>query len=473
MNSTATWWRFTRTEKIWIAVALAAFLAFGFLLEKRTALRHEPMTDIGVFCIASGAIWSGLNPYNIPDWHGWHYQYPPALAILFFPFIEPVPPELPVLAPGEKRTAANTPYGFHVSGGSYYGLHQDNLHFFITVAVWYLLSTLGILLSAHLLGCALEQKDWREPPPEQCPERRRWWLRRLVPILVCATSLGTDLSRGQADILMLVAIAAGIYLVGRRKNFQAGLWLAFPAAIKLVPPVLIVYPFLRRQWRMAFGVIAGLFIFLLVLPAATLGVQRTKELYQCWIEVLVKPALGKGTDTSRLTELTGMGNTDNQSILTALHSWAYFKNPAERPVTASPVERGTASAIGIGLSLVAFYFIGFRRSDSPHELEVIVGVLIALGLLVSPIIHNFYFLLMLPLVSALFDFGLSQRDKKVPALVFLLPIVFFFAVDILTRMPVIGDELRKWGVATASLLWLTAAGVIFLVRQKKARAASN
>jgi hypothetical protein len=467
-------WRFTRTEKIWLAVALIVLLALGYMLERRTALRHEPMTDLGVFCVASGAIWSGLNPYNIPDWHGWHYQYPPALAILFFPFAEPVPLELPPLAPGEKRTAANTPWGFNVSGGSYYGLHRDNLHFFFTVAVWYLLSILGILISAHLLGCALEQKAWREPPPVENPGRRRWWLRRLVPILVCATSLGTDLSRGQADILMLTAISTGLYLVSCRKSFQAGFCFALPAAIKLFPPLLLAYPFIRRQWRMAAGVIAGLLILLLVLPAVTLGIQRTRDLYQCWYEVLAKPALGQGTDTSRLSELTGMGSTDNQSILNVLHNWHNFNvKTGQRPVVATTVERGTASAIGIVVALVAFFYIGFHRCDSPQELLVVAGLLLALGLLLNPIIHNFYFLLMLPLVSALFDFGLSQGERKLPARVFLAPVFFFLVADVLSRLPVIGHQLRGWGVPTAGLLWLTAAGVIFLARQKQAHVASN
>jgi hypothetical protein len=469
-----TRWHFRRTEKIWISVALVAFLAFGYLLERRTALRHAPMTDLGVFCIASGAVWSGLNPYNIPDWHGWHYQYPPALAILFFPFAEPVPMDLPALAAGEKRSAANTPWGYPVSGGSYYGLHADNLHFFFTVAVWYLLSVLGILISTHLLACVLEQKNWREPPPVESPERRRWWLRRLVPLLICSTSLGTDLSRGQADILMLTAIATGIYLVSRHQGFRAGLCFALPAAVKLFPPLLLAYPFLRRQWRMAFGVIAGLLILLFALPAATLGIQRTKELYQCWYEVLAKPALGQGTDTSRLNELTGLGSTDNQSILTAVHNWKYFGvNSAQRPLEATATERDLASGIGIVLALGAMFVIGFRRVDSAHGLPVVAGLLIALGLLINPIIHNFYFLLLLPLVSALVDFGLSQREKKLPSSVFLAPVFLFFIADGLTRIPGIGHHLREWGVATASLLWLTVAGVIFLARQKRLQPAAG
>ena len=56
---------FTRTEKIWLNLALVAILAFGFLLERRTALRHSPMTDLGVFCIASGSIWNGASPKKL------------------------------------------------------------------------------------------------------------------------------------------------------------------------------------------------------------------------------------------------------------------------------------------------------------------------------------------------------------------------------------------------------------------------
>ena len=82
-------WKFSRPEKSWLAIAAVVLLAFGGLMERRTALRHAPMTDLGVFCIASGAVWSGQNPYSIPDWHGWHYQYPPALAIAFLPLAEP------------------------------------------------------------------------------------------------------------------------------------------------------------------------------------------------------------------------------------------------------------------------------------------------------------------------------------------------------------------------------------------------
>src|ERR1035438_7971938 len=89
-------WNFNRRERVWLAVGICLLIGFGVNLERRTALRRIPMTDLGVFAVASEAVWSGQNLYTITDWHGWHYQYPPTLAILFLPLAEPVPKGLPV-----------------------------------------------------------------------------------------------------------------------------------------------------------------------------------------------------------------------------------------------------------------------------------------------------------------------------------------------------------------------------------------
>jgi hypothetical protein len=460
-------WKFNRAEKIWLTAAAIVFLAFGGLLERRTALRHQPMTDLGVFCIASGAVWSGQNLYAIPDWHGWHYQYPPALAIAFMPFAEPVPLPASALPPEKLRTFANTPYGYAVEGKNYYGLHADNAHFFFSVAAWYLLSVLGILFSAHAIGCALEGKPWRSPPPNETAERRSWWWRRLLPLAVLAGSLGTDLSRGQADIVMLTAICFGIFLAVSNKKFRAGLCFALPATIKLFPPFLLAYPFLRRQWRMGLGVIAGLFILLIALPVATLGPQRTKELYQCWFEVLAKPALGQGKDTSRQHELTGMGSTDNQSLLAAIHNWTYRSTPpGERPLEAAAWERHVVYAAGAVMIVGALFVIGWRRNDTPHQLCLVAGLLVGLALLINPVVHNFYYLLLLPLVAALIDLAHQPELKQSARWKIILPVGFFMAADLLARAPGIGPLLRDWAVTTASLIWLLWSSAIILHQQK-------
>jgi hypothetical protein len=472
-SETRSAWSFRRHERTIIIITACVLLAYGYLLERRTALRHAPMTDLGVFCVASGAIWNGGNPYDIADWHGWHYQYPPALAILFRPFAERVPPPQPVLLPGELKTTDNTPWGYPIDGGNYYGLHKENTHFFFSVAVWYLLSVLGILLTAHALACALEGNKLTTPPPED-DDRGRWWRRSLLPLAVCAGSLLTDLSRGQVDILMLTSVSLGLYLVTVRRNVSAGACFAFPATVKMFPPLLLLYPLMRRQWRVAAGIAAGLIILLGILPLVTLGPARTGELYHSWIEVLAKPALGQGTDTSRLRELTGMGSTDNQSLLSTIHNWTYRSQPREeRPIQAAPWERYTVYAIGGVMLIATLCLIGFRRADSPHDLLIIAGMLVGVALITSPIVHNFYYLLMLPLVAAFIDLGIGEFPSRSIRWKYLAPILLFMAGDLLARVPHIGWWLRDRGIITVSLLCLLLAGALFLASSIKSRRTSR
>src|SRR5712672_180785 len=219
-------WQFSRRERTWLWISLFLVLAFGANLEKRTALRRVPMTDLSVPVCAAGAVLKGENLYWMREWHGYHYNYPPTLAILLTPLAHPVPSPPRELLLGEQRTDSNTPWGYDIaSGRHFYGLHQDNARFFVITAVWYFLNIALIALSAHALACALEGCCLRDPPPLERRLRRRWWALRGLPLLVCAGSLGTDLSRGQMDVLMLAAMAFGLYVAAARRDFQAGLWL--------------------------------------------------------------------------------------------------------------------------------------------------------------------------------------------------------------------------------------------------------
>jgi len=457
-------WHFSYGERVWLVAGLCALLAFGINVEQRTALRRTPMTDLGVFSCAAGAVLSGENLYSVTDWHGWHYQYPPTLAILFIPMALPVPLAPALLDVGVPRTELNTPWGYEIaSHRRFFGLHAENAPFFCIVAAWYAISVILIFLSAHTLACALEKRRLRDPPPDEPNERRRWWRLRLWPLLVCAGSLGTDLSRGQVDVVMLAAMSFAIYLAATGREWRAGFWLSLPATVKLFPVLLIIYPLWRRKWRMIAGAAAGLVLALAVLPAMTMGTGRTVELYRNWIQVLAGPALGQGTDISRVRELTGMAGTDNQSLLAFLHNWRYHDLPRQqRPQEAPAVERHAAYAIGALLLLGITLAIGSRRRDTPRELLVAAGLLIGVALVVNPVSHNFYFLLLLPLVTGLLHRGLERPARRVATLLPLLVLVVFMLTDVMARMPVIGPWLRDIGLPLLSVVGMMAAGTVLL-----------
>jgi hypothetical protein len=423
-----------------------------------------PMTDLGVFACAAGAVWSGDNLYTIRDWHGWHYHYPPTTAILFTPLAHPLPAPLPTLAPGEQRTRTNTPWGHDGAKGesNRYGLHRDNARFFVIVAVWYVVSVGLFLFSAHALACVIEGRPFGAPPPDERRERGRWWALRLWPLLVCAGSVGTELSRGQVDVLMLAALAAGLYLAAARREMWAGAVLSFPVSVKLFPPFVLLYPVWRRRWRMAAGMALGLVAALILLPVAAMGPKRVIDLYRVWFEVLAKPALGQGTDQQRAHELTGMGSTDNQSLLAFIHNWRYHSLPrGKRPIEAAAGDRNAVYAAG-ALMLAGLAFAGgFRRQESARQLMLGTGLLVALSLVVNPVAHNFYFLLMLPIVVVLLDYGLGSgtgpRDSK-----WLTPLVLFMVVDLAARLPGIGPRLRDAGLPFLTLLYVMAAAAVLL-----------
>jgi hypothetical protein len=301
------------------------------------------------------------------------------------------------------------------------------------------------------------------PPPSEASQRRRWWALRTLPLLICAGSLGTDLSRGQMDVIMLAAMAFGLWLAATRKDFRAGVCLSFPACVKLFPALLFLYPAWRLRWRMMAGVTAGLAAALAILPLAAFGPSRTIEYYRTWMHVIAKPGLGQGNDTSRASELTAMAGTDNQSMLAFLHNWRFHEQRRDqRPPDALAIDRklvyGTGAAMMLGILVVA----GWRRRDTARELFIINGLLMGVALVVSPVAHNYYYLFLLPLVAALLDYGGGDGAGKGVNLKLTTVLVVFAVTDLLARLPGIGPWLRDAGVPFLSMAAVLVAGAVVL-----------
>jgi len=88
--------------------------------------------------------------------------------------------------------------------------------------------------------------------------------------------------------------------------------------------------------------------------------------------------------------------------------------------------------------------------------------LIGWSFILSPVVRNAYFLLLLPLLTALVHHRLPNRichfrDLRVPPAV-----VFFMVTDMLVRVPGIGGWLRDLGLPLLSVIWLMGAGAAVL-----------
>jgi len=375
-----------RGERLALVAFCVLIALFGVIVEHRSAFQHTRKGDLNVFLRAGWAVRSGADLYAVTDDNGFHYHYPPLLAILAAPLADP--------PAGADRTGT-LPYS-------------------ASVAVCYLLNLFFLAFAVHHLARALEQtaSGVASTPRARLnwpAGSRGWWALRLVPILACVIPLGHTLSRGQVNLLLLALFAAFVSDLLNRRQFRAGLWLSAAICVKIIPAYLLLLPVWRRDGRCLAGCAVGLVLGLGLIPVLFLGPSRTVDCYREMTRTVLLPGLGNGVDTSRDAELTNQTATEGQSILTVLHNTLNY-DLATRPHKASPTVRLLSYMIGGLLTLTALGAFGWRRREDGIDIVLFFGLLVLNMLLISPVCHLHYYSLLLPLVTALLVNRWQKRE---------------------------------------------------------------
>jgi hypothetical protein len=416
--------RLRRWERYFLAAFFAGWVVFGVLVEIKSAFLSRRYGDLGVYLRAAWAIGAGVSPYDITDSNGWHYHYPPLFAIVLEPLADPPP---------EVALAGLVPYA-------------------VSVAVCYLLSLLCLAVAVHALASALESTA---PPPAGS---RRWWLLRIVPILVCLPPIGHTLMRGQSNLLLLMCVCLAAAAALRSRRLRSGLWLAGGACLKIYPAYLFLFPLCRRDLRGLLGCTLGLAIGLAVVPALRLGPARTLELYRQQFDVLIRPALGMGEDQSRAKELIEATATDSQSFVSMIHNSLHLDRTT-RPNVAAPAVRRVHWLLGALFTVLTLAAVG-RRPLRGSQVPLFVGALGLGMILTSPVCHTHYFVLLVPLVMGLLASSWERApgtERLSPALLALFGLLM--AGEVLPLLPTRwGEVLKDTGFAscTALVLWVAA-----------------
>src|SRR5579864_7177982 len=81
--------RLSRWERYGLALFLVVIIAFGVLVELRSAFLSRRMGDLGVFLRTAWAVRAGEDLYKVSDDNRFHYHYPPLFAILMTPLADP------------------------------------------------------------------------------------------------------------------------------------------------------------------------------------------------------------------------------------------------------------------------------------------------------------------------------------------------------------------------------------------------
>jgi hypothetical protein len=430
--------RLSRWERRGLVAFLVLLLGFGVLVEVRSAFLSRRMGDLGVYLRAAWAVRTGNDIYTVTD-NQWHYSYPPLLAILLVPL-------------------ADAPPGADAGG---------LMPFAVSAGLCYALSLVFLFLGAHWLAAALEATSTDPAVRAQPRFCRRWWILRLWPVLACLPPIGHTLMRGQVNLLVLAMLCAAVAAVIRGRRFRAGLWLAGPMCIKIFPAFLLLYPLWRRDGRCLAGCALGLTVGLALVPVAVFGPARTWDYYQELTDVLIRPALGSGTDQSRAKELIEVTATDSQSIQATLHNTLHL-DPATRPTQVARGVRLVSLAAGGGLTLLVLLAAGWRRPQDGCREVIFFGALILNMLLLSPVCHLHYFCLAVPLIGGLIAARWEQTGVPLLGLALSLLLGTFVVANTLPHFPVF-QVLRDAGLAMYGSLALWCAGVVVLWRRGKLR----
>jgi alpha-1,2-mannosyltransferase len=123
------------------------------------------------------------------------------------------------------------------------------------------------------------------------------WAKALTILLSLRPILG-DLSHGNVNLFILFLVVSALYGFHRGRDYLAGSTLALAIACKITPALFVPYFLWKRAWKTLAGCLAGLVMFLVIVPGYFLGSERNLDLLSSWTRQMVTPFVLQGTVTS-------------------------------------------------------------------------------------------------------------------------------------------------------------------------------
>ena len=361
-----------------ILLRIALLLGLGAFAVVRAG-GEEPHTDLTVYLAAAERVQQGEDPFGTFNDRGWPYNYPPTFAVLLAPL---------TLLP--LRAAAG---------------------------IWFLVSALALVWGSRACRAALG----RTGSPD------RW---DYVAYLLIFAPAASALLRGQVGPLLLGLCGAGMLALRRRRDVSAGLLFSLAAAIKITPGLLLVGLAVAGRGKALLAALAGLLIWLVLVPAPLLGVAGAARASLHVGRVMV---LGSLEQPRRLKGHPEIHVGNNQSLTSQI---------VRR--THDPLRR--ALVLGLGLGLLALCLPLARRAAYQG-----FALLLAVPLLVAPIAwHHHHVLLFAALLA------LSVRRQFVPLAIFAALSALHFGVLALRPYGLLGWGTLAVVLALAWRSWRTS-----------------
>lgn len=453
---------------IWTALALI-LIGWGFT-DVRNRGRWDParpmnhMTDLTVYTVAGAAFFDGRDPYAVANPRGWHYLYPPLLAIVLAPLskidsqwqvviwyffnvalaagccyeslrllrlFNPVTPNSPSTKADVARNNGNS-------------IHAPGL--LAGAPIWLVISAAGAML---------------------------------LPMLNC-------LQRGQVGILITYLVLLGLRLVLGGRTWRGwaagGIVLALAITVKLTPimPALFLaaamgLPAVMRWKRNANpparsapaiallgGMAAGLMLFLFLLPAVAVGWSANVRHLHRFVDLIVL-----NHDVGGENDLT-YRSVRNQSLENAVYrlgnwmAYAWCGGPSDLAEAETqppmpmdhPIVHRTLIVVRLGL-LALLAVVGWRaaKRGGPLDFAAAYGAACVATLLVSPLSWGHHYLIAAPgtLIVPLWFWqrGQTRAAKALAYSSFALMWGHYLLLDWTARAGMLGIGTTIWFLAAA------------------------
>lgn len=361
--------RWAKRILVGLAVLLVLFLWLNMV--RRAVQGHGSQWDdfIG---LSRHLVYDGINVYREYDWQVTSvHKYPP-----FFPvFLSPLVP-LP------------TP---------------------IAASIWFFLN-LALAFGAAFVAVPAVDERW-------VPGKTYRADAYLVPFLLAAGIIGSNLETAQVNIVILFFICVALYAFRRGADAWAGLAIGLVTALKLTPGLFIVYFAYKRAFRAVAGAVAGLAICWFVIPPIVLGPRYFLEVMRGWYGI-VNPFLTEGGIAEGVS---GFRHT-NQSLSAVFHRF-FTETPAgggrwDLYLNVVSLDFGTAGAIVMLLSLLILVLLAWICRTPASErgrmgLAFEYSLILIATLFISPISWiNHYVVLLFPFVAAYYYVRTRPRASR-------------------------------------------------------------
>jgi hypothetical protein len=236
-------------------------------------------------------------------------------------------------------------------------------------------------------------------------------------LFFCLRPFLGDLHHGNNNLVILFLVVAALEAWRRGYDVLAGLALALAISYKVTPALFVVYFVFRRSWRVVGATVAGMGLFLLVVPSLVIGPRFNGECLGTWWHHTLSPFLVEGASSPQEINQSMVGVLTRLLTETGTGEGRYELKQAVNFVAWPPwVVRALIKGLAVGfVALLAFLCrTKTTRRDDPRLLgEFSLVVLTMLFLSERSWKHHFVTLL-LPYTYLVGQFayaGLSARAR--------------------------------------------------------------